>query len=810
MSFRLRCPLRCPGAFLAILCLLPPALHSQNAADRAALEALRDTLPCITESAQLDQLTASSGSSPTQLIRQGLILLRRATLGTDRAPYDQSLTQVARALDAEPRWPWGWYALGLIELAMWDRHFVAKATPYHREGTTYRRGAMGAFANAIDADSNFAPASEALAGLIVGMGHRLLEQDFAAPLRRAGSAAVVKPVVALAQYRLEFGAGRYDKALDRLAVYLKLGGDSGVAGLESARSLQALNRTSEAVQAYWQALRSMGTDGIAEFRTDIAWIATDVELTEYDSLPANHIPQWIDRFWRERDALAIRAPGERLAEHLRRWVYVHQKYLIHRPDDLPIHAQGQTPNDQANFMENFSVANAMVINDLNSSLPNFKVYTRTQWEVDDRGVIYLRHGAPTKVALDPTGPPNESWQYDMTDGSRIFHFLGSRALGSSTPTTMVAALPLTPSMLDSRGGLDPRYSALSANLQQKIAQATTALQSPRPDSLEATGRRRPVIDTAAMYSLRPGSALASNAVAAALMSAGMSAPTFHPEKAYKEIQIGREAIAVGTTTDGFPQLFKEDLNAVVQVYGVGFAPGENQRLLGVFAVPGRKLKPVPRPGGGPGVVYPVHIRLIALDRENGMVIRRLDTTRMFLTPEPLRDDQHLTGYVELAVPPGRYQVRTLITAPGVDAATGMGRDSVEIPPARNELVISDLILGRQSGGLAWRYGGEVVTLNPLDSYRKGGEADLFYEIGGLNAGSTYQVTSSVRQARSDPQKKPEVQSGFEIAASGPYQAVTRGIGLANLKPGAYLLEVTVTEVGSTRSVTRRRALHVLK
>ena len=788
----------------ALLATTPVAGLPQSADDRLALDAMRDTLESVGDSQSLDSAAEWRGNSTVRLVREGLILLRRGEIGDSREPYDEALRHIERALDADPDWPYPWYALGLIRLAMSTRGFVVKATPYHGQGISYRRAAMDGFARAIKADSSFLPACDALASLIVAMGHRLLPQEFVAPLRRASGVSGASAAVPLALFRLEYVGGRYgDATLELLDEYLRRGGDSGVARLEQSRVLQAAGRGAEAPAAYTEGLRAMGVAGRNEYRADLAWVAADWELAEYDSLPASQLAEWITRFWQERDALALRTPGERLAEHLRRWVFVHQRYLIHRPDDAPIHAEGLTRFEQENSGENFGVINAMVLNDLNYTTPNFKVYQRMQWEIDDRGVIYLRHGPPGRTAIYPAGPPNESWQYDLPEGSRVFHFLGSRALGTTAATTLVAALPLQPEMLDSRGNLDSRYTAIASDLQRKIAQMRGAVLSPNSG-----------IDTTGLWDQRPGSAAAAVNVASRFVAKGpgrvLPPPvTFHPEIAYREIERGRSAIAVGVTTDGFPQHFKQDLDAVVQVYGVGFGDGETRRVLTVFAVPGRGLTPRPRSDGGPGMLYPVTLRIIAMDREHG-VIRQLDTTRTFLTRDTLKGEQHLTGFLELAVPPGRYQVRTMVTVPGLDATTGAGRDSVEVPPSPRDLVLSDLILGRQESGLSWSYGGTRVPLNPLDTYQRGSDADLFYEIGGLLPGTAYQITMAVRKPGDKPDAKPAVEAGFDFRATAPYELVTRGLGLSNLKPGGYRLQVRVREAGSDRQVTRSRSLNILR
>ncbi len=779
--------------------LFPPPAASQAARDRAALDWLRDSLERPVYADSLLALPGKASDRDIQWLREGMALLARGKVEPSRGSYDEALRRVERALDHHSEWPYAWYALGLIRLAMSERRFVVKATPYHGAGISYRRAAMDAFARAIRADSSFVTASAALGSLIAAQGHRRLEQDFAEPMLRALGADGAPAVVSLARFRLEFGAGHYQAALEQIADFEHRGGDKGTAGLERARAFSALGQTTEAVREYLQGVEAMESDGRSEFRADLAWVAADSELVAFDSLPLPALKRWIASFWRERDALAVRRPNERLAEHLRRWVFVHQHYLIHRPDDAPIHAEGMTLAEQTNSGENFRVVEALVLNDLNVSTPNFKAYRRAQWEVDDRGVIYLRHGPPTRVAIDPSGPPNESWQYDMPEGSRIFHFLGSRALGTAAATTLVAALPLTARMLDSRGGLDARYSAIAADLQNRISQMRTELL--------LAG-----IDTSGPSGARTGSAATSVALSALLDSKqarSVHVSPFHPEVAYREIARGREAIAVGVTTDGFPLRYKEDLGATLQAYGVGFAESESPRVLAVFAVPGVRLTPRLRPDGGPGVLYSIQIRLIALDRAHGTV-RQIDTTRTFRTPTPLGKGEFITGLLEMPIPPGHFQVRALVTAPGIDAATAEARDSVMIPTSRSALVLSDLVLGLRSSGLRWSYEGQEVYLNPLNAFPMGGDVELFHEVGGLRLGKEYQVTTSVRKAGARPQDKPAVQSSFTLAATGPYQQVTRGVGLANLKPGAYLLEVTVRETGTEREVTRRRALNILE
>ena len=786
---------------LLSLCLsvcLPPALHAQAPADRSALLAYADSLAAVTTVDQVRDLEAARVGGTLGLIRSGLAALRRGELGQDRGPYDQAIQLLERAIDGEGRWPYPWFALGVTQMASYRRAFVVKATNYSPAGASYREAALRSFARAIANDSTFVPAADALAGITLSLGHRLLPKMLAEPLRRVEFVPGTAPQVHLAAANVAFGNQEYERTLEILGDYLRRGGDRGVAGVEQARTLSALKRPEEAAAAYLAGLTGLTETGRLAYREDLGWVAGQDEIDVLETLALTAVPAWVGQFWRERDALNLRAPNERLIEHLRRWVYAHENFLSHRPDDVPANAEGFGPQDQSSLFEVGAIAEVMT--EVAGGIPAFRTYRRTQWELDDRGVMYLRHGEPTKRVSSVAGPPNESWAYDLPEGRRVFHFLGSRALGTQSATTLTASLPLDADMLDARADLDSRYALLADRIQRLEAQARTN------QSLNAALARE-----AGLEASTPGSTVISTGINAQSVNnaiANQSMTRLGADVLWREAARNRGAIAAAVATDGYPQHYKTSLDAIVQVYGVGFGKGETQRILTVFAVPGTRLVPRRRPDGGPGVLYPINFRVIALDRGTG-VIRQLDTTRTFLAPDTLRGDQHLSGLLELAVPAGAYQVRALVSQPGQEAGTGVGRDSVRIPADPRDMILSDLILGRTESGLAWSYGGEKIPLNPLNAVPKGNGVELFYEVGGLVAGQKYTVTSTVRKAEDKPTARPQLQVGFDFTASASYERVSRGLGLANLKPGAYVLSVAVAEQGSGRQVRRERALNVL-
>lgn len=782
---------------LSLCACLAPALPAQSPADRAALLAYADSLAAATSVEQVRTLESARAPGTLGLLRTGLAALRRGELGQERGPYDQAIQLLERAIDGEGRWPYPWFALGVTQIACYRRAFVVKATNYSPAGASYREAALRSFARAIENDSTFVPAADALAGITLSLGHRLLPKMLAEPLRRVELVPGTAPQVLLAAANVAFGNRDYERTLEILGDYVRRGGDRGVAAVEQARTLSALKRPEAAAAAYLAGLTGLTETGRLAYREDLGWVAGQDEIDVLDTLALPAVPAWVGQFWRERDALNLRAPNERLIEHLRRWVYAHENFLSHRPDDVPANAEGFGPQDQSSLFEVGAIAEVMT--EVAGGIPAFRAYRRTQWELDDRGVMYLRHGEPTKRVSSVAGPPNESWAYDLPEGRRVFHFLGSRALGTQSATTLTASLPLDADMLDARADLDSRYALLADRIQRLEAQARTN------QSLNAAQAREAGLEAAAPGA-SSGSALNAQSVTNAIGNQSMT--RLGADVLWREAARNRGAIAAAVATDGYPQHYRTSLDAIVQVYGVGFGQGETQRILTVFAVPGTKLVPRRRPDGGPGVLYPINFRIIALDRGTG-VIRQLDTTRTFLAPDTLKGDQHLSGLLELAVPAGAYQVRALVSQPGQEAGTGVGRDSVRIPANPRDMILSDLILGRPESGLAWTYGGEKVPLNPLNAVPRGSGVELWYEVGGLAAGRKYSVTSTVRKAEDKPTARPQLQVAFDFTASAPYERVSRGLGLANLKPGAYVLSVSVEESGTDRQVRRERALNVL-
>jgi hypothetical protein len=167
----------------------------------------------------------------------------------------------------------------------------------------------------------------------------------------------------------------------------------------------------------------------------------------------------------------------------------------------------------------------------------------------------------------------------------------------------------------------------------------------------------------------------------------------------------------------------------------------------------------------------------------------LDTLRRFATAAPLAGEQYLTGLVELPVPSGRYVATVVLSQGELGSIARLGE--VVIPAAAGALTVSDLVLGREGSGVRWQSGTTAVPLHPLNVYSKGGDAEVYYQLAGLTAGTRYTSRLELFGAEDDAKKPARLSIAFETTAASDRAEVSRSLGLQNLAPGRYRVRLTV-------------------
>jgi GWxTD domain-containing protein len=392
-------------------------------------------------------------------------------------------------------------------------------------------------------------------------------------------------------------------------------------------------------------------------------------------------------------------------------------------------------------------------------------------DFDDRGVIYIRHGEPSSRAsyAAPGLEPNESWRYSRTDGDLIFHFIARED---------VQDFKLVESLFDVLG-----FSNV-VRLQDGASENAMAEQL-----------------MLSREQLSP--------IYARLQSAGRGSTGRYQNQ---ERRVGQESIAVGTTSDSYELRFPNELEATSEVLAVGRDSAGHQVQI-AYAIAGSSLEPVTTTRG---YLYSVRLRFVATD-DRGKVVSALDTTRHFVAPERVPPNEHLVGRVGTTVPPGSLQYRLAIQQ-GDDAGTTLPRDTVRVGPASPaSLSLSDLVLGSRTANLGWRRTPEdTVLFNPLRTYKRSEEMQLYYEIEGLRP-APYTVELAVRKKGGGGGIFKKIFGGggaaiklkFDQQATTPTVYTHRSLKLNRLKPGMYVLQLLVIDADG-RKDSRTREFQVVE
>ena len=389
-------------------------------------------------------------------------------------------------------------------------------------------------------------------------------------------------------------------------------------------------------------------------------------------------------------------------------------------------------------------------------------------DFDDRGVIYIRHGEPSSRAsyAAPGLEPNESWRYDRTDGDLIFHFIARED---------VQDFKLVESLFDVLGfssavKLQDQNNSASDNAVAEQLMLSREQLSPIYRRLQAAGR-------------------------------GSTGRYQNQER-----RAGQESIAVGTTSDSYELRFPNELKATSEVLAVGRDSSGHQVQI-AYAIAGSSLEPVTVTRG---YLYSVRLRFVATD-VRGKVVSALDTTRHFVAPERVPPNEHLVGRVGTTVPQGSLHYRLAIQQ-GDDAGTTLPRDTVRVGPASAAaLSLSDLVLGSRTANLGWRRTpDDTVLFNPLRTYKRGEEMELYYEIEGLRP-APYTVELAVRKKGGGGGIFKKIFGGggaaiklkFDQQATTPTVYTHRSLKLDRLKPGMYVLQLLVVDADGRKDYRTR-------
>ncbi|MCZ6754205.1 MAG: hypothetical protein O7E49_02725 [Gemmatimonadetes bacterium] len=709
-------------------------------------------------------------------LRKGLFLLRQGEIEGNQDLFDRALHQFEWATGSATDWPYPRYGMALSLFGMkrygfQDRGVTQKAMADY---TAFYQGGERALQHSWQNDSTFRPMTDLLMDLMDAEGERVQQPWRIRALEaRRNMAGAPDPRVELLLGRAYRRDGNLSEALLAFEFYQALDGNPAVAALERARTLSGMGEEGAATAAYQAGLWQVDSVGRAFYRADLEWITTFDELAAFDAVADDSIASWVKGFWTLLDAEELRAPGERLREHLRRWHVVHQEFRVTRPwqraflNPPLIMVMGPCTQERPRTIDELEFPNPSRPDDMRAMEPI----------LDHRAVIYMRHGAPIYAVWQASDSTDqdllvrypmvvrgtikkdvEGWVYLIDGEYRIFHFTNSQALGFGTSINTVF--------------LPADYFRALARV---VGQYNTAAA--------ATDR-----------ALWLGVDGATSAV---------------PYRCQRRIGniAGRiqEDMEIGVQTESYTLLFPEAFEPTVQAFGLpGVEGDEDGTILVVFAVPLERLTVGSLPSGARTVS--LRFRLSAINSVSKAVVW-IDSTRTFLLEGPVDPDTKVTGFMEMPAPEGSYGIRVALQTP--DSLVG----SVVVLPTpvsvwgmSDSLRLSSLVTGRQDANLTWTYRGQTVVLNPLNTYYPNGTANLFYVLDGLVPGNAYRTTITLQRWDDD---EDIISLSFEETAAAAREYHRRDIILTDLASGRYRVRLTLLDVASNSTVTQEQAINLL-
>jgi GWxTD domain-containing protein len=719
-----------PLAVALIALAAPHRLQAQAPEHRAELERFRDSLTATSDSTGLLALerrmieaAKADRNNALNHLKLGFLSLRLGDLG-GQAHYDDAASEFQWAIDLQPTWPYAWYGMGLAEYGVGDSQVSFVTGLKTMLGTDALTRSAVAYARSAEVDPSFVHGLVELSNTALRQRVNIKLGVALDALRRSASTAAGRdPQVLLARGRVEREVGDGDSALAAFHGYMDGGPSRSLAQLEIARTLFLLGRF-DGVKPYYDGAGSDDTATVAGYRADLATIASDSVLNEFDHRTGQQRAAYLKQFWGDRDRQELRADGERLREHYRRLFYARKNFQL---------------------------------TSLNRHYDISERYRSGSRDFDDRGIIYIRHGEPDSRATyaAPGLEPNESWRYSRPDGDLIFHFVSRED---------VQDFKLVESLFDVLG-----FS------EAVVLRGDRASDNPMAEQLMLSREQ-----------LSP--------IYQRLQVAGTGGQDQYQTE---ERRMGQNSIARGTKTDSYELRFARELKVHSDVLAVG-RDSSGSEVQVTYAISGKGLEPVTVTRG---YLYSVRVRFAAMDAA-GRVVSAIDTTRHFVAPEPVPEGEHLVGRVAVPLPVGHYQYR-LAVQQGEEAGVVMPRDEVRVGGASSlGLALSDLVLGNRSSNLTWlRSPRDTVLFNPLQTFKRSDEMQLYYEVAGLRPGKPYEVQVAVKKQGGSGGLFKKIFGGggaaislkFNAQAASSFESAHRGLKLDRLKQGHYVLELTVTD-----------------
>jgi tetratricopeptide (TPR) repeat protein len=650
---------------LSILLVLLAASSAPASPQGSDFSAFRDSLTALRDATELRRLEVArrptKNATPWDYVAHGLVALRLYDLTGDALVNKTARLDFEAALKQSPGLGWAQFGLGITLASSPEAKpvneggkpgfFVTDDVVLRVLKQDPRSRARRAFSAALQAEPPVPAAARQLADLAVIAQDGAALKEARGALQKLAGADQAQPSDYEALSRVESAMGQSEAAIVAADRAVEAGATSSA--LYTAAQARLIAGQKEAGQKlYHDAIQSASDEDLERYFDDVKSLASEVEKGRWSSADAAARRKLLDGFFDIRAALGgVRTP-DRLAEHFQRLAYVKQHFQRRS-------LMGAPPENAFLWL-----------------------LAKDRSSYDDRGVIYLRHGAPTeqiRTLTDMGQPNNESWYYRRPDGTaRMFHFFQMRG-DYVLPYRLPCA---TQDFFRDRATRDARLG---------------------------------------MEGLRcsPFSSLSMESYSADMRE------VFH------------EAL---TTDTHFPRFLK-DLPFFYDLYTFR-GPEKSTAIVAAFAVPANALEITSEQSG---VRYRFDVSLILADTAKGSVSRTDDSASIAM-PRPLSSNDLLRTHLEVNMPPSSSTLQRVIvsdpTEPGIGQLYG---GPFPIPDyTGKQLMLSDIALGQPTKERGWKRGDVSLLLVPTSQFPEE-SFSLYYEVYNLPAGTKYSTEIEIER-----------------------------------------------------------------
>lgn len=476
---------------------------------------------------------------------------------------------------------------------------------------------------------------------------------------------------------------------------------------------------------------------------------------------------WVRDRLAERDVRDGQRPGARLAEHFGRLEYVLENFRLSL-SRIAREGAGLIGVDPLNRWPPDSVRDFCEPG-LIPARP-YRDYARWQDRIDDRGVVWLRYGAPLKRIratptcdstiwdFDPSPDQHipkvlatnvrEVWRYEIDGLPLILNFEAEKFSGSVEATRLVTGV-LGSYLCD----VDSRRCGLT-----ELAKGMWfAMHTPSPPQT----------------------------------------PFVSPEDIEHIRQEDREFVSAATTKDDNSPRGDKNVALMSHLSRLWDPLSTAPISLVTYALPVKDLS-IQENAGKRTTVVDLELRQWDPDAN-----RSRDTifSRHFNVPDTSVKRANLVGFVVVASTPSVSAWSLVATQP--DQRRGRAYDVSTVGLQDGPLVLSDLVLGAEAQGLIWNLHNVEIPLAPTSVLDRKATMALYYQIRSAASRSDLRTTVALFKVEHGVARDTAaLQVAYDQAVNAGVNEVAPTIDVSRLDTGQYRLEVRLTDASGT-VLTRR-------